>query len=525
MAATPPTTVPVASFHNPVHLGHWWARTSHHLHHALPYIIGSVCAVAVAACAVLYARWRLNVRRKQIDGLLQASAVLRDVRLGRVVHGGRPVRRESGKIVYARMEFKGDANEAKQQEFERAMFRRFGCEVNVEWAHAQTHPTVIVRKRPARPPLPGQVLHPALKIERGSLPFATAENAEIISWPLGGAAPHALVIGRTGSGKTVALRGLVIEACRNEPDPVIDILDPKRTSFRGLVGWPHIRSVTTEVDTMAAALDRCWQEMEDRYTAMQHGARQTDLPLLLVVVDELTELVARLKEAWDGKGEHPAVGQWRSLVRLGREARIHLLCGLQRPDAALIGGETRSNFGLSIGLGNLTPEAQRMIGADINATADHLGRAVVVVGTRQIEVQMWDTPNPANDLTGAERACLDALRPASRHASAPVRAVPIDPSEVPVMTRHDAESVLNRPVLTIVRDGTPIPAAALPTPPTEIPPVWDGVKPIPPVFYEWMVRLDGEGVSKAAIARALGVSRPAVSAYLNGRAREVPAEA
>lgn len=488
--ATTPTTAPA------VHLPKLPRIHLNHVHVHVPPAV-YVVAVGVVVLAVCYAvlRHRAKLRARQVDrAVATARQHLGDKAvLDHHVFGHRPIAWQRGKLQMLRFRYDRDAHPEVQAKMAAAFTRQFATPVDLHFDHEQGY--VRVDRRPSKPVLPSHAGHPALPVEADRLPFAVADGGEIISWNLVGAAPHALVIGPTGTGKTVALRGLVVEACRAGVD--VDILDPKRASFRGLADWPGVGVVATEMGTMAALIDSVWTEMEVRYTAMKAGKRPSDLSLRLLVVDELSELVARFREVHDGKGEHPAIVQWRSLVRLGREARIHLLCGLQRPDAALIGGETRSNFGLAVGLGTLSPEAQRMIGATINVTDDCQGRAVVVAGRRQTEVQMWATPNPSDRLSKDERATLAALRPVLPEPLGALIAVN-------TARGQPAEAAVNVPL------NAPVNKKVLP----------------PPLAEEKVARirdLRAQGATVRAVAAEVGVSIGVVQKYTSRDAKVAPA--
>src|SRR5450756_2001131 len=88
-----------------------------------------------------------------------------------------------------------------------------------------------------------------------------------------------------------------------------------------------------------------------------------------------------------------------SLVRKGRSARVHVILGLQRPDADVLGGDMRDNFGTRISLGPLSPQ-----GAIMMWESPHLGVALprgiagrataVSDDARPLEVQAYWTPDP-----------------------------------------------------------------------------------------------------------------------------------
>lgn len=371
---------------------------------------------------------------------------------------------------------------AVQAELATAMTHRIGGPVNVRWDHQ--HCSVVVTRRPT---LPAVIDHPAGALRDDKrIPFGVAVGGKVAVWDPDSSAPHALIVGATGAGKTQTMIGITIEACRRGYE--VTVIDPKRTSFRGLANWPGIVEVATENDTMAAALDRAYNEMERRYVDLKAG--RVHGPVLLVI-DELTELLVRLGEQWHGKGDHPAVVQWRSLVRLGREARVHLLCGMQRPDAKLISGEARSNFGLAVGLGHLKPEAQRMIGAEGNVTSDARGRAVVVAGGNEYEAQIYRTPDPAKRLSDADRALLDDLRPSRSEVIAPVIAA---------------------------GDRTTKPQVS-----TLAPPVANGPAPVAPETVAKIQAMRARGDSLRTIAAATGVSVATVHKYAQTAATVEPA--
>jgi hypothetical protein len=121
--------------------------------------------------------------------------------------------------------------------------------------------------------------------------------------------------------------------------------------------------------------------------------------------------------------EHPVVERWRSMARLGRSGRVHLIVGIQRPDAAVFGGEARDNFGMRVALGSLSQEGARMVfgrsdvARDVPASAK--GRATVMSGDGEpLEVQTHHTPNPRNPEDAEQVAHLAALRQAAEDAAA-----------------------------------------------------------------------------------------------------------
>lgn len=277
-----------------------------------------------------------------------------------------------------------------------------------------------------RPPMPDNVLIPVeTDGDPWRLPFGVDEHGDQVVWNLK-IHPHALVAGGTGSGKTVTLRSLIQAAVAR--GFVVFCVDPKRIEMAGLRGWPGVRVVATGVTQMIALVTLLADVMDDRYQAIENGEVSEDqLPPVLVVIDEAREFIDRSNAFWKanktGSGqEHPVIERLRSMGRLGRSGRIHLLEGIQRPDAKVVGGEARDNFGFRVALGSMSPEGAKMmfgrtdVGRDIPEEAK--GRATVGLGNEVIEVQGYNTPDPRKDRTPAAMELLDKLRAqATEHAS------------------------------------------------------------------------------------------------------------
>lgn len=212
------------------------------------------------------------------------------------------------------------------------------------------------------------------------------------------------------------------------------ICDPKRTELFGfaVTEWPNVHEVATELDEMVLLVERLYQEMEERYRRIrEQPALKRSLPPMLVVIDEAREWIDRIQASWKqagGKGEHPTIERFRSLARLARTARIFLLVGIQRPDAAVFGGEARDNFRTRVACGELSPEGARMLGltASGRVSENVPGRVMADVGDGWIEAQVIWTPDPSDDLSPAERDIIRRLRPAESLAP-----LVLPPAELP----------------------------------------------------------------------------------------------
>jgi DNA segregation ATPase FtsK/SpoIIIE, S-DNA-T family len=162
-------------------------------------------------------------------------------------------------------------------------------------------------------------------------------------------APHMLVAGATGSGKSVCLNGIIISLLyQNGPDEMKFIMvDPKRVELGVYAGIPHLLvPPIVKADEAVNALKWAVREMERRLDYLsKFGARDIDsynakgkerMPRIIIVIDELADLMIQ------NKREVEAV-----IVRIAQMARaagIHLILATQRPSVDVITGTIKANI-------------------------------------------------------------------------------------------------------------------------------------------------------------------------------------
>ncbi|TYC52248.1 cell division protein FtsK [Zoogloea oleivorans] len=185
-------------------------------------------------------------------------------------------------------------------------------------------------------------------------------------------APHMLVAGTTGSGKSVGVNSMIVSLLyRATPDEVrFVMIDPKMLELSVYNGIPHLLApVVTDMKLAANALHWCVTEMERRYQLMSHlGVRNlagynqkvrdaqdagktiydpmplvpesptplTTLPFIVVVVDEFADLMMVA-----GKKIEELIAR---LAQKARAAGIHLILATQRPSVDVITGLIKANI-------------------------------------------------------------------------------------------------------------------------------------------------------------------------------------
>lgn len=163
-------------------------------------------------------------------------------------------------------------------------------------------------------------------------------------------APHMLIAGATGSGKSVCINAILINLLyQNSPSDLrLLLIDPKRVEFTEYNGTPHLLApVITEVDKTINILKWVVAEMERRFKLFAESSRRNievynedptegKLPYIVVVIDELADLMTQASREVEG-----------SIVRIAQMARavgIHLIVATQRPSVDVITGLIKANI-------------------------------------------------------------------------------------------------------------------------------------------------------------------------------------
>ncbi|HIW71912.1 MAG TPA: cell division protein FtsK [Candidatus Levilactobacillus faecigallinarum] len=187
--------------------------------------------------------------------------------------------------------------------------------------------------------------------------------------------PHLLIAGATGSGKSVAINGIITSILMNaRPDQVkMMLIDPKKVELSVYNGIPHLLTpVVSEPKKAARALHKVVAEMERRYelfsqfgqrkisgynafvqkaNAEDNQARPT-LPYIVVIVDELADLMMTVSS----EVEDAII----RLAQMGRAAGVHMILATQRPSVDVITGLIKANvpsriaFAVSSGIDSRT---------------------------------------------------------------------------------------------------------------------------------------------------------------------------
>jgi DNA segregation ATPase FtsK/SpoIIIE, S-DNA-T family len=168
-------------------------------------------------------------------------------------------------------------------------------------------------------------------------------------------APHTLIAGATGSGKSILIQNLILDICATNSKEMAQVylIDPKfGVDYQSLEDLPHLtEGIIIDQDKAASILETLVAEMESRYLTFRENKvpnikeynkkapEGNKMPLIFLIHDEFADwmLVDEYKNTVSS-----------SVQRLGVKARaagIHLIFAAQRPDKDALPVQLRDNLG------------------------------------------------------------------------------------------------------------------------------------------------------------------------------------
>lgn len=262
---------------------------------------------------------------------------------------------------------------------------------------------VMLQPPPKPPPWPARVELPDLAPAGAgpwAWPFGVTRDGRHV-WASLAKTSHLLIAGKSGAGKSTALNaGLLALLRAHDPAALrLVLIDGKG----GVELWPfseipHLaQPVATDPDAGAQALGWLVGEVARRealfradgvrtLTAYNHARQGEPLPLVLAMIDEITDLVG----LWGGPRSDP----FRDLIRLASKARafgVILVMSTQAPRADVLDTLVRENAGARVAFKVDTNTQSRLIlgqGGAEDLPPARPGRCVVVgLGERPMILQ------------------------------------------------------------------------------------------------------------------------------------------
>lgn len=161
-------------------------------------------------------------------------------------------------------------------------------------------------------------------------------------------APHIVVFGATGSGKTYCTKLILARVSKMIRDSQFYICD-----FKGDNDFSYLNGT----DHFFRFMD-CEQCLNDLYMRFQkrQSDEMKDRNMLILFFDEWASYILNI----DKKKSEEEKKKLATLLMLGRSFNIHVIVSQQRVDASYF-STARDNFNLVIALGNLSSEGKEMM--------------------------------------------------------------------------------------------------------------------------------------------------------------------
>jgi S-DNA-T family DNA segregation ATPase FtsK/SpoIIIE len=201
-------------------------------------------------------------------------------------------------------------------------------------------------------------------------------------------APHMLVAGATGSGKSVCLNDIIVSLLyQNGPDDLkLIMVDPKRVELGIYAGIPHLLvPPITKADEAINALKWAVREMERRLDHLaKFGARDIDaynakaqerMPKIVVIIDELADLMSQNKRDVEALIVR--------IAQMARAAGIHLVLATQRPSVDVITGTIKANIPTRLAFAVASQVDSKTI-LDVGGAEKLLGRGDMLMSTPEL---------------------------------------------------------------------------------------------------------------------------------------------
>lgn len=168
--------------------------------------------------------------------------------------------------------------------------------------------------------------------------------------------PHLLIAGCTGSGKSVALNGIIHSLLMTESPFHVQfaLIDPKRVELSQYKHLPHVVKYADTHPDIVRTLQWAVDETDRRFSVMQrYAVKEYDGPHLYVIIDELADLMVSLK--------NETLPLLQRLAQIGRAARVHLIACSQNIMAQTIPTVLRCNFSAILGLRTANKQQSRFL--------------------------------------------------------------------------------------------------------------------------------------------------------------------
>jgi DNA segregation ATPase FtsK/SpoIIIE, S-DNA-T family len=146
-------------------------------------------------------------------------------------------------------------------------------------------------------------------------------------------APHVLIAGTTGSGKSTIIHSIIANLLM-KGDVGIYLFDPKEIELAAYIDCDRVL-LSTEYKDITMLFEMALTEMNRRYAEIKDG--KLEHPYLVLIVDEFADILSQ-------DVDRRFYNALQLLAQKSRAANIHIILATQRPSVNVLDGSIKANF-------------------------------------------------------------------------------------------------------------------------------------------------------------------------------------
>jgi S-DNA-T family DNA segregation ATPase FtsK/SpoIIIE len=192
------------------------------------------------------------------------------------------------------------------------------------------------------------------------------------------AAPHVLIAGASGTGKTNLLKLFMTNILKNKH--TIILVDTKNIDYKS---FKHQHHLSKNYQEAIISLNFLIRLMNKRYANLAENKQTGIVYPYVLIIDEYADLI---------KDDHSNTikNLLLQLVQKSRAAKIHVVLATQRPSAQIISGDIKANFPIAISCQTSSAIDSRIIlGSSGAETLKFKGEAMIKQGSQLEKFQSF----------------------------------------------------------------------------------------------------------------------------------------
>lgn len=221
-------------------------------------------------------------------------------------------------------------------------------------------------------------------------------------------APHILIGGTTGSGKSVLLNGIILELMRTyeESEARLYLIDPKSVELYPYTKTGFCERYVEDSEEVPSLLNEVIEEMESRRKEMrERGLKNYDGERVYLIIDELADLMISPEKNAIRVG-------LQKILQKGRACGIHVIAATQAPNREVIPASIVLNFTDRIALRCLSAiESRQLINVGGAESLPRYGKGLYYSpeGIKVIDIPMVEDEEIAKTITAREVKVIEPV--------------------------------------------------------------------------------------------------------------------